>query len=196
MDLLSPVDYPVFTESVTSTLTNPMPNSTLKLHSARLILVPVSTKYTKEVFKEYREPLTKYMHHPSAGTLAELTERTKKWERQIDASERLFMAVLLKETEEFLGCFSLENIKESIIEMGGWLKKSAHGNRYGQEAAATLKQWADANLDYEYIKWPCAKENIGSCKVAESLGGKVAREYEKTNTSGYTWDFVEYRIMR
>ncbi len=35
------------------------------------------------------------------------------------------MAVLLRESDEFLGCFALEGIRDKMPEMGGWLKQSA-----------------------------------------------------------------------
>ena len=106
------------------------------------------------------------------------------------------MAVLLKESKEFLGCFGLEGIKEKTPEMGGWLKQSAHGHGYGREAAAALKQWADENLEYDHILWPCAKENTSSCQVAEALGGKIHKEYVKKTDSGKTWASVDYWITK
>ena len=164
------------------------------LESKRLRLAPISTRYTGQIFLEYRLPMTKYMHHPTTGTIEELTTRTKKWEKEIREGERLFMAVLLRETEEFLGCFAIGGLSRKDPEMGGWLKRSAHGNRYGQEAAAAMRSWAQKNINYEHLKWPCALENVASCKVAESLGGIIKKRYKKKNTSGYVWDFVEYWI--
>lgn len=170
--------------------------SLITIETNRLLLVPVSTQHISDIFQEYREPMTKYMNHPTTGTLEELTERHKKWRRQLKAGTRLFMATLLKASGEFIGCFAIDGIGTMDPEMGGWLKKSAHGQRFGQEAAAGLRKWAQTHLTYHHLKWPCAKANIASCKVAEALGGKVEKQYKKTNTSGYTWDFVEYWISR
>ena len=108
----------------------------------------------------------------------------------------LSTVVLLKETGEFLGRFVLENLDQKNPEMGGWLKPSAHGHHYGQEAAAGLKKWADEHLEYDHILWPCATENIASRKVAESLGGEIHKEYIKTTDSGKTWPFVDYWITK
>ena len=49
-------------------------------------------------------------------------------------------------------------------------------------------------FSYEHLIYPVAAENIASRKIPESLGGKVMKEYEKTNLSGRTWPFVEYWI--
>ena len=102
--------------------------------------------------------------------------------------------MLKKETEEFLGCFSLENINEKSPEMGGWLKEEAQGHGYGKEAALAIKKWAHEHLLYQYILWPCAEKNIASCKLAESLGGVVKRTYKKTNQQGKTFTFYDYWI--
>jgi len=106
------------------------------------------------------------------------------------------MVVLKKDSEEFLGRFVLENIDKKNPEMGGWLKKSAQGYGYGREAAAALKDWADRNLQYDYILWPFATLNTPSRKLAESLGGTIRREYEKKTASGNVWDYVHYWIPK
>ena len=170
--------------------------SKVQLETERLRLVPVADEHVEQIFLEFREPVIKYMNPPAPKSLEELRERHEKWRTQAKEGARLFMAVLLKESGEFLGCFALDDIKEKTPEMGGWLKKSAHGHGYGREAAAALKQWADENLEYDHILWPCAKENVSSCKVAESLGGKVHKEYMKKTDQGKTWLYKDYWITK
>lgn len=166
----------------------------VKIESPRLLLVPATTKYAEQIFAEYREPVIQYMNYGAPESLDILKERIKKRETEMKEGLQLFMAVLLKDSNEFLGCFALENLNQENPEMGGWLKQSAHGNHYGQEATAALKQWADQNLQYDHIVWPCATMNTPSRKLAESLGGKVHREYEKKTARGTVWPFVEYWI--
>lgn len=166
------------------------------IESDRLRLLPVADGHIEQIFRHYRLPLTKYMNHTSTGTLEELTERHKKWRMQLENGERLFMAVTLKESDEFLGCFAIDHLQSTTPEMGGWLKGTAQGNGYGKEAAAALKQWADDNIEYEHILWPCAIDNKSSCKLAESLGGVVHREYDKEMVSGSVWPARDYWIPR
>ncbi len=104
------------------------------------------------------------------------------------------MWVWKKETGEFLGCAGLHNTNSKIPELSIWIKKPAHGKKYGREAMQALKNWADKNLEYDYIKYPVAAQNTSSRKVAESLGGKEATKYEETTQGGKTWQFIEYRI--
>jgi ribosomal-protein-alanine N-acetyltransferase len=170
--------------------------SQTQIETERLRLVPKSEDFAKQIFLEYRDPVIQYMNYGPPESLEILTERLKNSEAEMKRGEQLFMVVLLKETGEFLGCMALEDLKEKNPEMGGWLKKSAHGHGYGREAAAALKQWAEEHLEYEHILWPCAVENASSCKLAELLGGKVHREYEKTTARGTTWLFKDYWIQK
>lgn len=164
------------------------------IETERLRLVTVREEDVVDIHREYRLPLTKYMNHTSTGTMEELVERHKKWRKEIKEGVRLFMTVLRKEDGEFLGGFALQNLDTRVPEMGGWLKQSAHGNKYGQEAAAALKQWADEHLEYDHILWPCAAANTGSRKVAELLGGVIKKEGNKKMASGETWPYVDYWI--
>jgi [ribosomal protein S5]-alanine N-acetyltransferase len=168
----------------------------VKLQTKRLLLEPVTGKYAEQIFAEYREPVIQYMNHGAPESLDVLQQRIADRKLDMEKGIQLFMAVLTKESGEFLGCFALEDLDKEHLEMGGWLKHSAHGNRYGQEAATAMKCWADDNLHYDYIIWPCATQNVASRKLAESLGGKVQKEYEKKTSSGSVWSFVEYWIPK
>lgn len=166
----------------------------LTITTDRLFLVPRTAEFAEDIMREYREPIIKYMNYGAPESLEFLHERIKISAQDMKAGKSLQLAVLLKKNHEFIGSFALEEIDTRTPEMGGWIKASAHGHHYGQEAAKGLKKWADENLDYDHILWPCATMNIASRKVAEYLGGKVCKEYEKTTDSGNAWPFLEYRI--
>lgn len=166
----------------------------VKIETERLMLVPVSKEHILDIFKEFKLPITQYMNYSSAGSVEELTERQEKWDFELKQGTKLSLTVFLKEGNEFLGRFSIENTLEKNPEMGGWLKQSAHGNGYGREAALGLKNWADKNLTHENLIWPCAKVNLASRKLAEHLGGTVQKEFIRKTESGNEWEAVEYWI--
>lgn len=168
----------------------------ISLETHRLVLVPKSPAHGEMIFREYREPVTQYLNHLPPRRLASLLTRIKEDEAAMKKGQALFLSVLLKGSEEFLGCFSLEDIGSTQPEMGGWLKESAHGHHYGQEAARAVKQWADHHLSHQYLVWPCALQNVASRKLAESLGGQVHREYRKRTSGGLEMNYAEYRIPR
>jgi [ribosomal protein S5]-alanine N-acetyltransferase len=167
-----------------------------RVETDRLILVPKSSAHGEAIFREYRQPVTRYLNHPPPRSLASLLERIQEHEAAMGMERALYLSVLLKGSEEFIGCFSLEDIGTAHPEMGGWLKASAHGHRYGREAARALKQWAEQHLSHQYLVWPCALQNIASRKLAEALGGHVHREYSKRALGGAEMQYAEYRIPR
>jgi [ribosomal protein S5]-alanine N-acetyltransferase len=170
--------------------------SQLTIETERLRLVPASTHYAEQIFLEFREPITAYLNHAPPESVDIVKKRIQDRETQIKSGSQLFMVVLRKDSSEFFGCFALEDLHQTNPELGGWLKQSAHGNRYGQEAAAALQQWADKNLQHDHVVWPCAAMNTPSRKLAESLGGKVCREYEKKTASGNVFPYVEYWLPK
>lgn len=170
--------------------------SKVTIETERLRLVPVTTEYAEQIFLEYRDPIIQYMNYGPPESLEFLEERMKQQKIEMENGIQLSMVILLKESGEFLGRMALENLDQKNPQMGGWLKKSAHGHGYGREAAAALKHWAEENLQYGHILWPCATENVPSRKLAESLDGKVHREYEKKTARGKVWPFVDYWIPK
>ena len=170
--------------------------STVKIETKRLLLIPASRKHAEHIFAGYTDSVALYMNYPPPLSVELLEERLIQREAEIKEGLVLYVVILLKASKEFMGCFALEDLNQNNLEMGGWLKEEVQGKGIGKETMIALKKWADENLDYEYAKWPCARKNIASCKLAETLGGKIVREYEKTNNTGYTWNYIDYHIPK
>ncbi|MBI3485342.1 GNAT family N-acetyltransferase [Candidatus Daviesbacteria bacterium] len=168
----------------------------LEIVSDRLKLVPISRKYLKDIFANFTSEITTYMFPAPPKRKEETEEFIDSAIRKNESGEDIVKVITNKETGEFLGCGGLHKIKSGRPELEIWIKKSAHGNHYGREALTALKDWADQNINYQYIKYPVDKKNIPSRKIAESLGGEVIAEMQKTNLSGNILDEVEYRIYK
>jgi len=165
-----------------------------KIESERLLLVPISLKFKKEIFKEFTEEITVLMNPPSPKNISEVEDFIKKSEKGLKRGDNFQLVILKKDTEEFLGCVGLHNIDKKNPEVGIWVKKSAHGKGYGRESVVAVKKWADKKLDYEYITYPVVKENYPSRKIPESLNGKIIREYDKINMKGIKQCLLDYAI--
>jgi RimJ/RimL family protein N-acetyltransferase len=151
-------------------------------------------KYKEEIFKEFTEEITHYMR-PCAPKKASETETfIHETMERIKNNQELVVAILKQESQEFLGCAAIHEVGRKDPELGIWLKKTAHGNKYGLEAIAALKYWADIHLSYEYCRYPVDRANIASRKIPEALGGKVVREFDVVSMSGNTLHLLEYRI--
>lgn len=164
------------------------------IKTERLVLMPVSLDYKEIIFKEFDKDITLYMHPAPNENISGVENFVHSSRWGMAEGKELVCAVLKKDTQEFVGIVGLHRVDTSAPELGGWIKKSAHGHKYGREAFQALKKWAEDNVDYEYLHYPVAAANVASRKIPESMGGVVVKEYEKTNMAGVAWPFVDYRI--
>jgi [ribosomal protein S5]-alanine N-acetyltransferase len=163
--------------------------------SSRVTLRSISQNDIDTIFKEFTESIAKYMH-PSPPQARSDTEHFISMSLEKMRSGQEICAVIeLNSSKEFLGCCGIHtNSSPNTPELGVWIKKSAHGKKYGREAVMKLKTWADEMLEYEYLIYPVSKENSASRKIAEALGGSVFKEQEVSKKTGEKLFQVVYKI--
>jgi [ribosomal protein S5]-alanine N-acetyltransferase len=168
----------------------------VKISSNRLTLRAVALEFQEDIFREFTEKITTYMFPRSPENIYDtklfITESLKKMVQ----GDEIILVILEKKSQEFLGCTGIHKLKTNSPEIGIWLKKSAHGNGYGLETVTILKEWAEENLDYDYLIYPVDVANIPSRRIPERLGGESFREYDKTNLSGKVLHLLEYKIPK
>lgn len=162
----------------------------------RLKLVSLSEEYAKDIFQNFTEEITTYMHPAAPKTIDDVLAYVHEQFLEMQKGEQFPVIILNKETGEFLGGGGAHQLHSMTPALGIWIKQSAHGHGYGREAVTALKKWLDEHVTYTYIKYPVDRKNTQSRKIAESLGGVVEDEYKKTNMSGNVLDEVEYRIYK
>ncbi|MEK7583908.1 MAG: GNAT family N-acetyltransferase [Patescibacteria group bacterium] len=167
----------------------------MTIETERLILKPISPEYIDDIFSNFTEEVTVHMFPQPTGKKEDTKAFVRKSMKENYEGTNMQMVVLKKDTGEFLGNAGLHDITKRDPELGIWIKRSAHGNKYGFEAIEALVKWARKNLIYDYIKYPVVKENIASRKIPEALGAKVAREFIGKNARGEPMDEVEYHIV-
>ncbi|MFA6486161.1 MAG: GNAT family N-acetyltransferase [Candidatus Magasanikbacteria bacterium] len=175
---------------------SPIDTTGVVLETERLKLVPISMKHLEDIFKEFTSEITTHMFPQPSGNIEDTKKFITDSLNRMKKGENLQLVAEDKNTGEFLGCMGFHEIHRHDPEMGVWLKKSAHGKGYGKEAMKAIKDWADKNISYEYIKYPVVKVNTPSRQIAEFLGGKIAREFIGTNQNGNKMEEVEYRIVK
>jgi|GEM_PF-126375 len=168
----------------------------VEIITPRLILRPVSRQDRDDIFAEFTPEITTYMvpapPRSPQDTAAFIEDAIAKLERGTD----LNVAILEKQSHTFLGCAGLHSSHLPHPELGIWLKKSAQGQKYGLEAIAGLKAWAEDHLDCEYLVYPVDRNNIASRQIAEALGGTIARVYTRPTQRQTQLQAVEYRIPK
>lgn len=162
--------------------------------SERLKLLPTSEKYAQDIYKELTHDITIYMYPKPADDISETLAFINLSRSKMENGEQFQVVILNKNTGEFLGHGGINHLDSSAPELGIWIKRDAHGHKYGLEAVHALRDWVNNNFSYKYLTYPVDKRNVASRKIAESLGGKIEAEYQKTNMQGNILDEVEYRI--
>jgi ribosomal-protein-alanine N-acetyltransferase len=166
------------------------------IETDRLILKPIDFSYTRVIFAEFTTEITKYMTpvpaRDDSGTVSFITSAMES----LQANTSLQLVILDKRDNSFLGCAGLHGVKSRKPELGIWIKKAAHGNKYGREAVTSLILWAGNHLEYDYLAYPVDKRNIPSRKIPESNGGMIDHEFKFMKLNGFELDEVEYRIYR
>ncbi len=167
----------------------------VKIPSERLLLTTSLNRYRKDIFREFNADIIEYMLPKPAENIEETLTFINDSMVGMRGGWNLALAITVNSTGAFLGCCGLHGKgRHRTPELGIWIKKSAHGHKYGREAIQALAIWACENLDMDYLIYPVDRANIPSRKIAESLGGKVFEEkLVKTARGGYL-DEVKYRL--
>jgi RimJ/RimL family protein N-acetyltransferase len=171
-----------------------MDTSNIIIETANLCLKGISLGYKDDIFREFTPGIATYMSPKPAERIDETVEFISTSIKENKEGSNLQIVILDKTSKDFLGCGGLHHIDQKTPELGIWIKKSAHGHGYGKEAVTALKEWADKNLDYEYILYPVDSENLASRRIPESFGGEIFREYDHVSMSGKKLHLLEYRI--
>ncbi|OGH04032.1 MAG: hypothetical protein A2W22_00185 [Candidatus Levybacteria bacterium RBG_16_35_11] len=164
------------------------------IETERLKLIPTSEKFAEDIFREFTEEITTFMYPKFPKKIDETLSFIKLSREKMEKGEQLQVAIFHRTTGEFIGHGGVTKLDTNTPEPGIWIKKEAHGKKYGREAVKALKEWVDKNYKYKYIMYPVDKRNLASRKIAEFLGGVTKNEFKKKNASGKVLDMVEYRI--
>jgi len=171
-----------------------MDTSNITIETKNLCLKGITFEYKGDIFREFSPEITTHMFPKPADKIEETEEFIETSIKENKEGSNFQIVILDKKSKNFLGCGGVHNIDRKTPELGIWIKKSAHGHGYGKEAIIALKEWADENLNYDYLLYPVVDENLPSRRIPEFFGAKIAREYDEKNMSGKKQHILEYRI--
>lgn len=171
-----------------------MDTSNRTIETKNLFLKGITLEYKEDIFREFTPEITTHMYPKPAETIKETEAFIETSIQQNKEGSNFQVVILDKKSKDFLGCGGVHNIDQKNPELGIWIKKGAHGQGYGKEAVIALKEWADENVDYDYLLYPVDAENQASRRIPEFFGAKIAREYDETGMSGNQLHLLEYRI--
>ena len=122
-------------------------------------------------------------YFPAPLSYDETASLAKRLQERYEQDGYTYYAVMLKETEEFIGfCGVLIQTYESPftpnIDIGWRLKKAAWGNGYATEAAKACLKLAKDDLDLKTIISVASNTNIPSINVMQKIGMKKVGSFE------------------
>ena len=154
----------------------------MQLETERLLLTPVSTEYTEEVYTHFRGPVVTYMQAGAAQSIEETRAVLCEMIQGRESGEEFVFSILLKRGGGFLGLAGLHELKREVPELGLWLKASAHGHHYGREAIGGLMEYA-RSLGIARLCYPVDRRNIASRKIPLFYGGRRVVECKTVRTA-------------
>ena len=166
----------------------------MELVTQRLLLVPISLKFAKDVFNNFNYEVTRYMWPKPADDISETEAWIMSSIKKYENKEEIVFAALLKDSNEFIGCMGLHHMDTDTPELGLWTKMSAHGHGYGIEGMKSIVEYAQTHLNIKYLIYPVDRKNFASRNIPEKLGGIVKKAYKQINQLGIELDTIEYWI--
>lgn len=173
---------------------NRMDTSNRTIATKNLFLKGITLEYKDDIFREFTGEITTHMFPRPAERMEQIIEFIESSIKENKEGSNFQIVILDRIRKDFLGCCGLHHIDQKTPELGIWIKKSSHGNGYGKEAVIALKEWADKNLDYEYLIYPVDDQNLASRRIPKFFGGEIAREYDEISMGGRKLHLLEYRI--
>lgn len=101
-------------------------------------------------------------------------------------------AVILKETNEFLGWCGLKKLEDGTVDIGYRFLKRHWNKGYATESAKAIIEFGFKNYGLTEIIGNAAAENIGSIRVFEKLGMQFIKNH---NYDGIE-NAVLYKILK
>ncbi len=168
----------------------------VEIKTERLLLIPVSPKHRKDMFENLTKEVTKYMFPQPTGNIKDTDDFIERSSKKLRSGTDLTVSIIKKDTGEFIGGGGIHNLldENNTPSFGIWIKKKAHGHKYGLETIMGIQDWVESNFDYPYLRYSAVVHNIASKKVATSLGGKLTGIRTWKNQLGKQHVVVDYRI--
>jgi RimJ/RimL family protein N-acetyltransferase len=148
----------------------------MEIKTNRLVLRLYSMEDAPEIFACITPTLTRYMSWEPSKSLAEFEHIGQTWLAALANGTDYHFIVRLAHDNSFVGLTGLHAASTPHPELGIWVREELHGQGYGKEMVAALAAWATGKFNIDYFRYPVAKENIASRRIALRLGGTVIKE--------------------
>lgn len=169
------------------------------INTQRLTLTPHHLKYTNELHAILGDAAT-MQYYPAPYSKAQCEGWIAKSKANFNESGTGMFAVLLKDTKEFIGQCGIQFIKiDGVLlpEIGYHIHQKYWKKGYATEAAKACLAYGFNKLNLREIFIHTYIKNIPSQRVAEKLGMKKLKTYDKVLANyGLVWPHVVYSMVK
>ena len=162
--------------------------------SENLVYTALTERMTVPIFNNFTAEVTRWMMPCAPFTLAQARDLVLDTIEAMKRGSHVALAVLDRCGGDFLGCIALNGVGTAAPEIGIWLKSEAQGRGIGREALGALLAWYQKRRSPEYYVYPADVRNLPSCRLAQKMGGRIARRYEISNEAGRLLRVAEFHI--
>lgn len=138
--------------------------------SKDLLFQCIAPKHLKDYFENLTPNVAKYLSFDSMENDKILREFIRISQIEQQRGTCLVMAVLDKNTKEFLGSCGIHDINVRNAELGLWLKESAQGKGYGTQVVETMLQICKEHTASKSVIYCLEQENKASIGLCEKFG--------------------------
>ena len=148
------------------------------IETERLRLKTISYDYIDEINMEYIPNVTKKLRRKSIINTDNSKKMIEESLERIRNGTILKMVILNKDLDEFIGLISLHEINtlEPFVEV--WIKKVSRKRGFGMEAMNGLLEWANKNIEFNYIYYSLRKKTIIKRKESKNAIKKTNMGYK------------------
>ncbi len=154
----------------------------IEIHSSRLLIREIQASDASTIFN-YRSDshINQYQ-----GWIPEKLEEVDEFIRSKIAKEFnqlntwFQMAIVVKETKEFIGDLGIHFLDHEIVELGATISKQQQDKGYATEALKAAIDYLFQKVGKQKIKASVDPRNLASIAMIEKLGFKKEAHYKKS----------------
>lgn len=146
----------------------------IEIKSSRIILRLFTPEDADEVFACITPTLTRFMSWEPPQSRAEFELTWRAWQVAFREGTDFHFVVRSATNNSFIGLTGVHKAQTPTPELGLWVREELHGQGYGREMIQAVAAWATQRGNVEYFRYPVARENTASRRIAQGLGGTVA----------------------
>lgn len=163
------------------------------IKTKRIQLLPLSSIYVYDYFKEFNSEITKYQYPDPFKSINEARNFFAHFV-QCKKEGTSLVCIIADMEGTFIGSVEAHGIDTSIPELGIWIAQKYQSKGYGFEAIKGLMDYICADQPVDYFIYEADSRNAGSIKLINRLNGEKHGHEEFVTESGKKLKLDKYYI--